>query len=99
MNATPRRRILVVDDDRTFRLSTAELLRQDGHDIDVAGDASEAVEWLRTGAFDLVLLDMRMPGMDGLTAVEVLRTRVSILVKMGNIAPVLFIDHSVCPER
>ncbi len=75
MSARTRRRILVVDDDRTFRLSTAELLRQDGHDVDVAGDASEAVERLRAGVFDLVLLDMRMPGMDGLTAVEVLRTR------------------------
>ncbi len=55
----------MVDDDRTFRLSTAELLRQDGHDVDVAADAAEAVERLATGAFDLVLLDMRMPGMDG----------------------------------
>ncbi len=75
MTKHPRRRVLVVDDDRTFRLSTAELLRQDGHDVDVAADASEAVERLSGGGFDLVLLDMRMPGMDGLTAVEVLRTR------------------------
>ncbi len=69
------RRILVVDDDRTFRLSTAELLRQDGYDVDVAPDAAGAVQRLDGGGFDLVLLDMRMPGMDGLTAVEVLRTR------------------------
>jgi len=68
-------RLLVVDDDRTFRLSTAELLRQEGHDVDVAADASEAVAKLVAGAFDLLLLDVRMPGMDGLTAVEVLRTR------------------------
>jgi len=75
MSKAPGRRVLVVDDDRTFRLSTAELLRQDGHDVEVAADASEAVDRLSAGTFDLVLLDMRMPGMDGLTAVEVLRTR------------------------
>jgi two-component system response regulator HydG len=79
------RRILVVDDDRTFRLSTAELLRQDGYDVEVAADPREAVERLGTREFDLVLLDMRMPGMDGLTAVEVLRTR-------GLSAPVLMIS-------
>jgi DNA-binding NtrC family response regulator len=79
------RRILVVDDDRTFRLSTAELLRQDGHDVEGAADAAEAVERLEARRYDLVLLDMRMPGMDGLTALEVLRRR-------GLRAPVLMIS-------
>jgi len=78
-------RVLVVDDDRTFRLSTAELLRQDGYSVDVAAHAAEAVARLAEADFDLVLLDMRMPGMDGLTAVEVLRTR-------GMNAPVLMIS-------
>ena len=68
-------RILVVDDDRTFRLSTAELLRQEGHAPEVAPDVAGAVELLDGGSFDLMLLDLRMPGMDGLTAVEVLRRR------------------------
>lgn len=72
---TDARRILVVDDDRTFRLSTGELLRQDGHAVDTGADAAEAVQKLAAERFDLVLLDMRMPGMDGLTAVEVLRKR------------------------
>ncbi len=85
MKELEARRILVVDDDRTFRLSTGELLRQDGHEVDVAGDASEAVTALEKTHYDLVLLDLRMPGMDGLTAVEVLRTR-------GLEAPVLMIS-------
>ncbi|WP_405282586.1 sigma-54 dependent transcriptional regulator [Gaopeijia maritima] len=72
---TPPRRILIVDDDRTFRLSTGELLRQDGHEVEMAADAAEAVATLDQARYDLVLLDMRMPGMDGLTAVEVLRKR------------------------
>ncbi|MDX1567826.1 MAG: sigma-54 dependent transcriptional regulator [Longimicrobiales bacterium] len=69
------RRILVVDDDRTFRLSTAELLRQDGHLTEVAADAREAMEHLEAGDFDLMLLDLRMPGLDGLGFVEVVRKR------------------------
>ncbi len=82
---TDIRRILVVDDDRTFRLSTGELLRQDGYVVDTAADASEAVDVLQRDTFDLVLLDMRMPGMDGLTAIEVLRKR-------GLHAPILMIS-------
>jgi len=70
-----RARLLVVDDDRTFRLSTAELLRQEGHEVEGAADVSEAVGKLESAAYDLMLLDVRMPGMDGLTAVEVLRKR------------------------
>ena len=68
-------RLLVVDDDRTFRLSTAELLRQEGYQVEGAADVEEAVAKLEGSPFDLMLLDVRMPGMDGLTAVEVLRTR------------------------
>lgn len=82
---TTAQRLLVVDDDRTFRLSTAALLRQDGYTVETAADAAEAVAVLAQGAFDLVLLDMRMPGMDGLTTVEVLRKR-------GMKAPILMIS-------
>jgi DNA-binding NtrC family response regulator len=82
---TAGRRILVVDDDRTFRLSTAELLRQDGHTVETAADAADAVAVLEDTSFDLVLLDMRMPGMDGLTTVEVLRKR-------GLTSPILMIS-------
>lgn len=82
---TAGRRVLVVDDDRTFRLSTAELLRQDGLAVETAADAAEAVAALDEATFDLVLLDMRMPGMDGLTTVEVLRKR-------GLAAPILMIS-------
>lgn len=78
-------RILVVDDDRTFRLSTAELLRQDGHQVEAVGDASEAEVALRNGAFDLVLLDLRMPGLSGVRFLEVLRMR-------GARLPVLMIS-------
>lgn len=78
-------RLLLVDDDRTFRLSTAALLRQDGHDVVEAPDGAVAVEMLRTEHFDLILLDMRMPGLDGIGIVEVLRT-------WGHDTPILMVS-------
>ena len=84
-------RLLVVDDDRAFRLSTAALLRADGYSVDTVEDGASAVSALRSadqgGApFDLVLLDLRMPGTDGLGVVESLRVwgeRVPILMISG----------------
>jgi DNA-binding NtrC family response regulator len=78
-------RLLVVDDDHAFRLTTAALLRADGHDVDVAPDATAAVQALRTHAYDLVLLDLRMPGIDGIQLVETLRV-------WGESVPVLMIS-------
>jgi len=78
-------RLLVVDDDHAFRLSTAALLRADGHEVDVASDASAAVLARGAHACDLVLLDLRMPGIDGIQLVETLRIR-------GESVPVLMIS-------
>ncbi|MEM7416754.1 MAG: sigma-54 dependent transcriptional regulator [Gemmatimonadota bacterium] len=80
-----RSRLLLVDDDRTFRLSTAALLRQDGHEVIEAPDGNSAVETLRQDRFDLILLDMRMPGLDGIGIVEVLRT-------WGHDTPILMVS-------
>ena len=45
---TPPRRLLIVDDDRTFRLSTGELLRQDGYSVETAANAAEALKLTRS---------------------------------------------------
>ena len=78
-------RLLVVDDDHAFRLSTAALLRADGYEVDVAADATGAVQALRAQTYDLVLLDLRMPGIDGIQLVETLRI-------WGESVPVLMIS-------
>jgi DNA-binding NtrC family response regulator len=80
---TPR--LLLVDDDRAFRLSTAELLRQDGYEVATAAEAGEASERLAEGPVDLVLLDVRMPRIGGLGILEALRLR-------GERVPVLMIS-------
>ena len=78
-------RLLIVDDDRTFRLSTAALLRQDGYEVIQAPDGAEAVNLLKESPFDLILLDLRMQGLDGIGIVEVLRT-------WGDDTPILMIS-------
>ena len=84
--STPRpARILLVDDDRAFRISTAELLRQDGHEVATAADGPEAGERLAEGRVDLLLLDVRMPRIGGLGVLEALRLR-------GERVPVLMIS-------
>ena len=80
-----RSRLLIVDDDLTFRRTTAALLRQDGHEVVEASDADEAVTRLRATPMDLVLLDVRMPGLNGVRLVEALRT-------WGDDVPVLMIS-------
>jgi two-component system, NtrC family, response regulator AtoC len=77
--------VLVVDDDLTFRLSMAELLRQDGHEVIAAGSSSEALAILGERKVDLILMDLRMPGVDGLGLTEALR-------KWGEGAPILMIS-------
>ncbi len=57
--------ILVVDDNRLNRLKLARALKQQGHAVSEAEDGREALEMLRSHPFDLVLLDILMPEIDG----------------------------------
>lgn len=66
-------KILVVDDDRTTRRLIALQLRRAGHSVAEAGDGVKALERVRRQAFDLVLLDVWMPGLDGLEVLARLR--------------------------
>jgi len=65
-NTATRRRILIVDDDRALRLVLSELLLDAGHTVDQAADGQEALRRLDAGAFDIVLLDIGLPGLSGL---------------------------------
>jgi len=75
--ATPMRepgRLLVVDDHETNRELTARLLRNAGHLVSVAASGESGLAQLRTERFDVVLLDLLMPGMNGLDVLEALQT-------------------------
>ena len=67
------RKILVVDDDRTLRNLIRTALEHNGYDVLTANDALQGLELIARGKIDLALLDVMMPGMDGLTMLSQLR--------------------------
>jgi two-component system response regulator MprA len=77
-------RVLVVDDDRSVGLSVAAALRRDGHQVETLTDGVEAFERLGGAAYDAVVLDVLMPGLDGLELCRRLRAR-------GDLTPILML--------
>jgi two-component system NtrC family response regulator len=67
--------ILIVDDDAAMREAMAESVRDLGHDARVAMSGREALEMLDNAPTNAVLLDLRMPGMDGLEVLRHIRAR------------------------
>ena len=60
--------ILVVDDDEAIRTLLQEELEEEGYKVLIATNARDALKMVASEALDLVILDIRMPGMDGLEA-------------------------------
>jgi DNA-binding response OmpR family regulator len=82
--------ILVVDDDRTTRHLTRTTLAKAGFAVRVAQDGAEALTCMRGKKFDLVLLDVWMPRMDGLAVLDRmkrLKTRPRVIVMTSDDAP------------
>ncbi len=59
-------RLLVVDDDKNLRTLYKEELGDEGYEVDCAASGSEALEMVKNNKPDLVILDISMPGMDGI---------------------------------
>lgn len=57
--------ILVADDDATFRLFLRTVLEEGGHEVGFANDGEQAVEFFLHGAFDLLILDVILPKLNG----------------------------------
>ena len=77
-------RLLVVDDNKVNRLLLARSLETQGHHVQLAENGRVALEMLRAGSFDLMLLDIEMPEMDGFEVLEVLKSD-SALSEVGVI--------------
>ncbi len=71
---SPAPRILIADDEDSLRWVLEKGLRQVGYDVTAVADGDEAIRAFERDPFDLVLLDVRMPGLDGITALERIRT-------------------------
>jgi two-component system chemotaxis sensor kinase CheA len=75
IDAQPLKRpVLVVDDSLTTRMLEQSILESAGYEVDVAVSGEEAIERLRTKRYALILVDVEMPGMDGFTFIERIRS-------------------------
>jgi len=68
-----RERVLVVDDEVNMRMTLAEILSDEGYDVATAATGEEAVSLCRGGCYSIVLMDVRMPGIDGVEAFRQIR--------------------------
>lgn len=68
-------RILIIDDDQAVRNATKMLLDASGFDVVAVEDGSSGIKAIEEGSFDVVIVDLFMPGMDGLKTTKALRQR------------------------
>ena len=74
--SAPRRfgsRVLIAEDNPVHRSLVRSLLEQMGCDVDAVADGHEAIESFSSGSYDLILMDWRMPRLDGVTATQKIR--------------------------
>src|SRR4029078_1351457 len=67
-------RILVVEDDAQTAALVGQALRDDGHAVDVVADGREGLKQGAVNAYDVLVVDRMLPGLDGLSIVQSLRT-------------------------
>jgi CheY-like chemotaxis protein len=68
-----RHKILVVEDNLQNQQVVVEILKSNGHSSDVANNGREAVAMLEKNSYDLVIMDILMPEMSGITATAIIR--------------------------
>jgi len=68
-------KILVVDDEEVVRLSYLRTLSGQHCNVDVVADGEDALQKMSLQPFDVVLLDLRMPGMDGMTVLKTIKQK------------------------
>ncbi len=83
--------ILLVDDEPDVRISLGQVLREEGHAVDMVADAETALARLATHAFDLVVTDVKLPKLDGLSLLKRVRgqyptTDVLLMTAYGTIS-------------
>ena len=88
-------RVLLAEDNAINRQVANEILQSSGVSVEPTGDGLEAVEKLWEGGYDAVLMDIQMPGMDGLKATRILRE----YARFDNLPIIAMTAHAMNGDR
>jgi PAS domain S-box-containing protein len=92
-NISQHYKILLTEDDKVNQLVMSRMLNECGYGVDIAGNGYEAVEMVRKNTYDIILMDIQMPEMDGIEATRRIR-------KINQDTPVLAITaHALHGDR
>ncbi len=84
-SATEKKRVLIIDDDKAVLRTSALVLEKNGFDADTAETGKEAIEKLETQSYDVLLIDLKLPDMEG---IEILSK-----VNLPNAVKIMFTGH------
>ena len=95
-------KILIVDDEKNIRTSLSRFFDLHGNTVSSAESGSDALDQLRKQAFDCMLLDLKLPDLDGIQVLEKVREidpylPVILLTAHGSTASQIYIWHGVTP--
>lgn len=85
-------RVIVIDDDMYIRELYEEVLKGEGYDVDTAVNGQDALDKLSKGGYNLILMDIMMPKMDGLGVMEALKASPPAIPN-GPILMLTNLDH------
>lgn len=77
-------RLLVVDDEKSLQTVIGKELTREGYSVDLCGDGNEALDYIAAGEYDCIVLDVMLPGKNGIAVLKELRDA-------GNFTPVLLL--------
>ena len=77
-------RLLLAEDEKRLSMALCEILSKNKYDVDAVYDGAEALEYIRSGLYDLIILDIMMPKLDGISVLKEIR-------KAKNDVPVLML--------
>ena len=92
---SPRSQILIVEDNEANQMLTRAVLELEGFEVEVAGSAAEALEQIRERRPDMILMDVQLPGQDGLSFTKQLKRDPAY----ANIPVVALTAHAMQGDR
>lgn len=98
-NAQGPLRVLLAEDDKINQILAVKILEKEGFDVTVANNGIEAVEAVRENDYDVVLMDVQMPDMDGYTATKKIRQMEAEGVKNQRISIIAMTAHASLHDR